>query len=128
MTKRTISHLVTTSALVWGFCGIALIFAPSEIASALAAGPGSVLVVALWGSALFGFGAMNWTARRSPLGGVYGRPVVAANQGHSFVGALVLLDLAFSRGLSGPLAVLLLFYLLHAIFFTYLMFWASGID
>jgi hypothetical protein len=131
MTKHTTTRGVTTSAIVLGACGLGMIFEPQELVSALGAGTGgtgSELAISLWGSPLFSLGVLIWIARRSTLGGIYGPPVVAANQAHAFAGTLIVLRLAFGSGLSWPLAALLAVYLPHAAFFSYLMLWASGIE
>ncbi len=72
--------LVTASALLIA-CGVAALFAPQEIAAALA-GHGQAtapLVVQLLGTGLFALGFLDWFSRYSPIGGIYGRPVLLAN-------------------------------------------------
>ena len=53
--------------------------------------PGVPVLGQLLGAALLGFAAANWLARRSMLGGIYGRAVVAGNAAFAFIGALSLL-------------------------------------
>ncbi|MEZ4701736.1 MAG: hypothetical protein R2834_15465 [Rhodothermales bacterium] len=126
MKKRLISILMHVSAGLMGAGGLLMLFAAQEMAAAL--GGESHLVVALWGAALIGFGAMNWTARSLPLGGIYGRAVVAGNQAHSFVGAMVLLNAAYTHAGNAPVVALLVLYLILAAAFSYLLFRASGLD
>jgi hypothetical protein len=77
--------------------GVLLLFAPAEVARMLILHTADGPLVQLLGAALLGFGAMNWIARASQLGGIYGKAVVAGNQTHLTIGALLLL-MASSQG------------------------------
>jgi hypothetical protein len=112
---------VTASAICLALLGIALTFAPGEIAGmfGIASTP---LALQLLGSAQLGFGVMNWTARGSTLGGIYGRAVVVGNQMHFTVGALALLNHGFAAGGSPAFWVLTIIYTLGAALFLHLMF------
>ena len=101
--------------------GAFMVFAPDEASGALALGSHPI-VLQLLGAALVGFGMMNWTARGSMLGGIYGRAVVVGNQVHMTVGALALAKYGMAAG--GPPAYwfLTLVYVLGALLFLYLMF------
>lgn len=89
---KLISGLVTIYAVLLLLIGSALLFAPEEFGAAIIqADSNQVLFVQLLGASCIGFGATNWVARHSLLGGIYGRAVVAGNQAFSLVGALVLL-------------------------------------
>ena len=70
--------------------GVVFVFAPEEAGTALA-GRGDPLAFSLLGGALVGLGVANWMTRRQPLGGIYGRPIVAANLAHFVIGGLALL-------------------------------------
>jgi hypothetical protein len=85
--------LMIASALVLGVTGIAASFAPQEILSTLGVAPVSPLpvLVQLLGALLFGFAMLNWLARETLIGGVYGRPVTVGNLSHFAIGALALL-------------------------------------
>ena len=84
--------LIAAYAALLALCGGALLFAPSEV-GALVSGRevGTPVLVQLLGAALLGFAAADWVARRSVLGGIYGRAVVAGNLAFAFIGALTLL-------------------------------------
>ena len=115
---------MSLSAAAFGLAGVGLLFAPDLVGSALipgAAGP----LAQLLGAALLGFATMNWTARGMALGGIYGRAVVAANQAHAFIGALVLVRWVVDRGATLPMWVLTGVYLLAAVYFSWLMFFSS---
>lgn len=112
---------VTASAGGLAVIGLALTFAPQEVAGA-ARLRGEPLALQLLGAALLGFAVMNWTARGSTLGGIYGRAVVAGNQMHFTVGALALLMHGFRSGGAPAFWVLTAMYVLGAVLFLQLMF------
>lgn len=119
---------MTATALVLALLGGALLLAPAETGAAILPGAAAPILAQLLGAALLGFAAMNWTARGSALGGIYGRAVVAANQTHFMIGALVLVRRAFNDDAPTPAFwFLAAVYALGALFFTYLMFFASGL-
>jgi hypothetical protein len=100
--------------------GAALLFAGREVGAAVFGRPDVEPLASVLGGALLGFAAMNWTARSSTLGGIYGRAVVVGNQTHFVIGALVLLRQAAA---GGPAAVWVLaaFYALGAALFVRLL-------
>lgn len=112
---------VSVSAVCLAVVGIALTFAPQEIAG-LAGLSAEALALQLLGSALLGFAVMNWTARGSTLGGIYGRAVVAGNQMHFTVGAIALLKHGVDAGGSPAFWALALMYVLGAALFLQLLF------
>lgn len=112
---------VTGTALFLVGVGAALLFAGQEVIGALFGRPPVEPLASLLGGALIGFGAMNWIARRSILGGIYGRAVVVGNQAHFIVGAIVLLKHGVMAGGSLGFWVLTGFYLVGAGLFTYLL-------
>ena len=119
---------VTVSALCSAITGAMLLFAPDEAGRVLIPGAGGPVLVQLFGAALLGFGLANWTARGALLGGIYGRAVVAGNQMHLMVGALVLVKHGVYVGAPHPAYwVLTVLYVLGAVFFSYLMFFSSGL-
>ncbi len=119
------SWIVTGFAFGLGILGLAFIFAPQEMSAAVL-GRGDVEPLAsLFGAALAGMGLMNWIARNSALGGIYGRTLVSGNQAHFLIGALTLLKHGASVGGTAAYWVLAAFYGLGAIFFSALPF-SSG--
>ena len=125
-TKRLVGSAVALSALCFAAIGVLLLFAPEEVGGTLITRAGDGPLVQLLGAALIGFGAMNWTARGSLLGGIYGRAVVAGNQTHLTVGALLLLKHGLVAGGSPAYWILAGVYVLGAGLFLYLFF-SSGI-
>jgi hypothetical protein len=118
----------TISAVCCGIAGAVLLFAPREVGTVLLPGANPPVLVQLLGGALVGFAIANWTARGSALGGIYGRAVVAGNQAHFMIGALVLLTHGREGGATHrALWLFTAMYVVGAAFFTYLMFFSSGL-
>ncbi len=118
---RQTSSLVALYAVLLLVGGVALVFAGEEIGASVEPRAGAVFPQLL-GAALFGFGAMNWTARGLMLGGIYGRAVVAGNQAFAFVGVLSLLG-KVGDGVGAGFWLLLAVFGYGAVLFTRLMFW-----
>jgi hypothetical protein len=120
---------VTVSALWLAAAGAALLFAPDEARGVIAPGSGPAIVAQLLGAALLGWGAACWIVRGAPVGGIYGRAIVAGNQMHLTVGALLLVRHGVEAGSAHPAYWLLtVMYVLGAVFFGYLTFFSSGLQ
>lgn len=105
-------RVLTVTALVWAALGTAALFLPAEVLAAMGAEstPLGELAVQLYGTAVWGLMALNWSARGSRIGGIYGRPIVMANLFHAFAGASTLSH-AVMDGLGGvPLLVVFVLY------------------
>ncbi|MEO7080366.1 MAG: hypothetical protein ABIY71_02525 [Flavobacteriales bacterium] len=92
--------LMIASAAVMAAIGLVLSFAPEE-AWAFFRQPVSAAVpvlLQLTGALYLGFAFMNWTAKGSVLGGIYGRAIVLGNFLHFTMGALALLKVAIGPG------------------------------
>jgi hypothetical protein len=115
--------------MVHAVFGLLLLFGPEQVSGLLGAEPTPHPLLQLLGAALLGFAAMNWIARGSVLGGIYGRAVVGANQTHLTVGALLLLKRAVETPHPYPwLWAVAGLYALGAGYFTYLTFFRTGIE
>lgn len=81
------------SAILLGFCGLALLFAADEILPRHLPGypPGEFWFGQLLAAACLALAVLNWMSRRTLLGGIYGRPVVAANATGYLIAAITLL-------------------------------------
>jgi len=91
-------HLMQASAWSLGAAGVGASFLPVEILAALGT-PGGGLpptFVQLLGALWLAFAMLNWMARGSPMGGIYGRPIVVANLTHFAIGAMTLAKLVFA--------------------------------
>jgi hypothetical protein len=85
--------LLIGSAIVMAVLGLAASFVPREILIALNVRPDPlpVLLVQITGALYLGFAMLNWMARGSLIGGIYGRPVAFGNFLHLMVVALAML-------------------------------------
>ena len=102
MTAATARLGVTGTAAGLGAAGAALLFAPRELAAALGA-TGPDVVYQLLGATLLALGSMNYIARGSALGGIYGRAIVTADQVHFTIGAIALCKYALREPMPLPL-------------------------
>ena len=93
---------MTVSAIGFAAFGLALLFAAEEVSGWLAPAAVDHPLMQLLGAALLGFAAMNWIARGSALGGIYGRAVVAGNQTHLTIGAILLVKHGVESASSPP--------------------------
>jgi hypothetical protein len=84
--------LLVVSALLFFAAAMPLLFAPEEILRAAGATP-TPLAIGLaqaLASTLFGFALLDWMARHARIDGIFGRPLVVANLGHTASAALLL--------------------------------------
>jgi hypothetical protein len=116
---------VTGAAACLAIAGAALLFGPHEVAGMIGS-PGTDLLLQLYAGALLALAAMNYIARGSSLGGIYGRAVVTADQVHFTIGALVLIQHALRSPASPALWIVVAAYAAGAVFFNLLLF--SGTD
>jgi hypothetical protein len=121
--------LMRASSLVLGLAGLALLFAPREIVAALGSpGTAAVSVLAqLIGTMYVALALLNWTAKDSPIGGIYARPISLANFAHFFVGTLVLARAQLAQGRQLTAVGVLIGYAVFAILFGWLVFGATGL-
>jgi hypothetical protein len=98
--------LLGSSALFMGAAGLAASFLPHELLALMDVVPTVTLAVfvQLFGAILFGFAMVNWIARSTPIGGIYGRPIALGNLAHFTIGALALLKSAMN-GASDPIII-----------------------
>ena len=112
---------VGASAVVLALLGLALLFAGAELTGAALGTPLPEPIAGVMGAAFLGFASMNWIARHNLLGGIYGRAVVAANQTHFTIGAIVLAKHLLASGGPAGLWLLVSIYAAGAAFFTLLL-------
>ena len=111
--------LMKASALLLGTLGVAAIFAPHEILALVVVPVTIATSVALQvvGALYFGFALLNWLAQGNLIGGIYSRPVAAANLAHFGIGALALAKAAVAGERAVPVLVGAVLYVLFAILF-----------
>jgi hypothetical protein len=97
--QDTPNRLLVFSSGIYLVAGVATLFAPQELLSlgGAVASPLTVSLLQMVGAAFLGFGVLNWMNRSSIVGGIYSRPLVVANFGHTFAGAALLVK-AVPRG------------------------------
>ncbi len=90
--------LMTTSAAVLALLGLPCVFAPEVLLARLtgSSSPGGELIVQITGALYLGFAILNWMAKGSLIGGIYGRPVALGNLLHFVAAALALFRSAAS--------------------------------
>ena len=95
--------LMYASALFMAILGVAASFFPQEILAYCGSRPEEpgVLLVQITGALYMGFAILNWMARGSLIGGIYGRPVALGNFLHFAVVTVVLLK-ALAAGQHAP--------------------------
>jgi hypothetical protein len=129
MPAESVRKAVSVSAMVFALLGLLLLFAAEDLSGLLGPKPTNHPLLQLLGAALLGFAAMNWIARGSALGGIYGRAVLAGNQTHLTVGAILLLKRAVETAQPHPwLWAVAGLYALGAGYYNYLTFFSSGLE
>jgi hypothetical protein len=116
--------LMSASALLLAIVGIAASFAPDEILrwSGTPSSPFLPLLVQVVGAAYLGFAVLNWMARHTLIGGIYGRPVLTANLLHFIPAGLASAKLVASVPAARALWPVALTYCVFAVGFGTLMF------
>lgn len=83
-------NIMVASAVLMLVVGLACLFVPSLIATALNQSLQVAIAFQLVAAGPFGFAMLNWSARGQMLGGIYRRPLVAANFTNAGILTLVL--------------------------------------
>ena len=96
MNKEFARLLMTASALLLALLGLPCVFAPDIVLSRLTGttSQAAELIVQVTGALYVGFSILNWMAKRSLIGGIFGRPVALGNLLHFVAAGLALLKAA----------------------------------
>jgi hypothetical protein len=91
--------LMTSSAAFLAFLGVLLTFVAEESLAQFRVelAPLLTLFLQLMGGLYFGFAILNWMRRDAQIGGIYNKPLVAANLMHFGIGAFALIKFDFSN-------------------------------
>jgi len=121
--------LLTVTSLLLAGAGLAALFAPETLLASEAAPLDArlALLVQLLGALYFGFALVNWTARESALGGIYGRPIGLGNFAHFTIGALTLVKVVAADPTALPVVGALLVYAVLALIYGWLLFAGRGL-
>ena len=124
VTRANARLLLIASSAALALAGGAATFAPVELLRGLGAVPAGPLpiIVQLLGAMYLSFAMTNWTAKGSPIGGIYSRPISLGNLLHFTMGAIALAKYAATHAGSPVLLVLLAGYVIFAAGFALLVF------
>jgi len=125
MTRPQTTVLMAATAILLAGLGLALLFAPEEVGTAMGIQASATPWLQTLGGACLGLGALDWLTRRSLIGGIYGRPVAAANQIHFTIGALTLVRQGWGTSASAAYWIVASAYVLGALVFNWLTFGPS---
>ncbi|MBD8036721.1 multidrug DMT transporter permease [Solibacillus sp. A46] len=114
--------LLSSSAVVMGFLGLAGTFLPEEISKILGIDPSPVTLILLQiiGGLYLGFAMLNWFTRSSLIGGIYNKPVVLGNLIHYIVVFFALIR-QLAEQFHFVYVILTLIYFGFAVWFTLVM-------
>ena len=118
------TQVTRASALLLVLAGAALLFAPLEVLSRAVPDipPSASWLGQLLGAAWLGLATMNWLARFTMVGGIYGRAIVSANAAAYFVSAMVMLSAGRRLGFSTSMLAIAIIALVMAAVYGYLLF------
>lgn len=114
-------HIIAPCAVGLGLMGLALTFAPLEMAAWFGWQVDQELPLSLLGGALFGLALLNWMGRNAVYGGIYGRPILLGNVVHAFVGAMALVRV-LDTTTPWPLLGLTAFYVVYSLGYGWMLF------
>jgi hypothetical protein len=99
MTQSTTKLMMTLSAIFLAAMGLSLTFLPNEIAGLTGITPDKTFnaTLQILGALYFSFAMLNWMAKGTLIGGIYGKPVSVANMTHFIIGALTLIKLLLNN-------------------------------
>jgi hypothetical protein len=115
---------MTLSAAVLAALDVAASFLPQEILQFDTGTPTrfTVVLVQICGALYIAFAALNWTAKGTLLGGVYGRPIVLANFAHFTIGGIALAKVVLAGSPGTVIPAITAVYSAFAIWFAYVLF------
>ena len=124
VTERVLSTLLSrasAAALLVG--GSALLFASDALLPRLIPGypPSGSWLGQLLAAGWLALATLNWLTQRSLLGGIYGRPVVAANLVAFLIGALALVRVVLGVDAPAVLWILVVPYVVLAMLYGWLL-------
>ena len=117
--------LMISSAIIFTLIGINLILFPKEILNHLELGDSDTLelLMQIIGSLYCGFAMLNWMSKENLIGGIYNRPISAANWTHFAIACLALIKGIFANPNSSYIIwIITIFYSIFAILFGIVLF------
>lgn len=118
---------MAASAAFMGLAGLAGSFLPEESLAFVGTEPDTptIILVQVTAALYMGFAILNWMARGSVLGGIYGRPVTMGNFLHFAVVAALLIKASIVHQAPGLVATATV-YSIFAGWFGYIVFTHPG--
>lgn len=115
------SKLIYTSySILLAIAGLAMLFLGDEVTYLLRT-PSSPLINSIIAALYFGFATVNWHSKNLTIGGIYGRPLLLGNIGHTTIGAISLFKIAFDTP-SLLVIIIAVIYTIFLVAFTWLMY------
>ena len=116
--------LMRSSAVFLAALGVGASFLPQELLARAGSSTDwfPTTLVHLAGAAWIGLAMVNWTARGTLIGGIYGRPIALGNFAHFAIGAVVLVKVVPRGHASADLVALTALYCAFAAWFGYALF------
>lgn len=112
---------MSTTSILLGVLGVALSFMAPEISASVNFVNGAIALQML-GATYFAFAMVNWMAKGTLIGGIYGRPIATGNFTHFAIGALALIKHVMNTDASSYLLVLAAAYSVFALVFGLMLF------
>lgn len=128
--SRGATLLMSASAALTTVPGLAMSFAPQELAAASGHAHDALLALVLQvlGALYLGAALTNWMARKSLIGGIFGRPLALGNLAHFAIGALALAKAAPAQAWPAPVWLATAIYGVLALAFGALVFRHPGLS
>ena len=116
------SWLLSSSAVVMGFLGLAGTFLSEEISNIFGIAPLPItnVLIQIIGGLYLGFAMLNWFTRSARIGGIYNRPLVLGNLIHFIVVFFALIRLLTDQ-FNFIFVILTFIYFGFAVWFTFVM-------
>jgi hypothetical protein len=119
-------HVMIGSSICLAIGGVACLFGPAEVSSALGTPSANPIIVQVLGTLYLAAAAANWTARGAMIGGIYARPLSIGNFVHFVVGSIVLLKSLRTDALNVTYACVVVVYVVFAVMFVLLLYGRLG--
>lgn len=122
--------IMIASSLFLYLAGIFAIFAPPEFFAMFGFGDvisEPMIVLRMAGAVYVSLAVVNWIAKNSAIGGIYGRPISMGNLTHFTVGTLTIARFLLDNGLHLPMLIVMIVYIVFAVIFAWLVFFSTGL-
>lgn len=125
MSRTYTKMILISSAVFMGCAGLILSFAPELILTNLQIelSQTSLIFAQVTGGLYLGFSMLNWMTKKSPIGGIYNRPIAMANFLHFLISGISILKVLLTvSDLPKLLWVVGIIYILFGLMFMKIFF------